>query len=144
MDCREALFKAGGDEKKALQYLKKSGADAAKRRADREAKQGRIESYIHSGARIGALIDLRCETDFVARTEEFKDLTKKLCMQIASMNPSDVKELLSQPLIFDEKKKVSDLIDEVAAQTNEKIEVKRFERFEVGEETGDLKLKQGK
>jgi elongation factor Ts len=134
MECREALLKAGGDEKKAFQYLKEKGADALKKRASREAKQGRIESYIHSGSRIGAILDLRSETDFVARTKDFKDLSKKLVMQVASMSPKDKKELLGQPLIFDEKMMVKDLINEIAVKTGEKIEIKRFKRFEVGEE----------
>lgn len=134
MDCRAALLEAKGDEKKALRFLKEKGSDSAKKRADRETKQGRVEAYIHNGSRIGALIDLRTETDFVARTDDFKELAKKVAMQVASMNPKDVTELLSQPLIFDEKMTVDELIKEVVGKTGEKIEIARFQRFEVGEQ----------
>lgn len=133
MDCKEALRESNGDPKKALEILRKKGKDRAKKRQDRETSQGVIESYIHNGSRVGAMVDLRSETDFVAKTDEFKEMAKKIAMQVTSMEPKNVEELLEQPLIFDEKKKVKDLVDEVVAKTGEKIEIKRFERFEVGE-----------
>jgi len=133
MDCKEALSKAQGDKAKALEILAKKGKDRAKKREGRLAKQGVIEAYIHNGSRIGVLVDLRSETDFVAKTDEFKELAHQIAMQVASMHPKDVKELLGQNFIFDEEKTIADLIEKIAAKTGEKIEIKRFERFELGE-----------
>jgi elongation factor Ts len=133
MDCKEALLAANGNAKKALEFLKKKGKDRAKKREGRLAQQGIVESYIHSGSRIGVIVEVACETDFVAKTLDFKKLAHNVAMQIASMGAKDVKKLLSQPFIFDEEKKIADLVDEVAAKTGEKIEIKRFQRFEVGE-----------
>lgn len=133
MDCKEALTKANGDKEKALEILKAMGKDKAKKRADRMTRQGLIETYVHKGSRIGAMVEVACETDFVARTLDFKKLAHNVAMQVASMDPKDVKELLIQPYIFDDKKTVADLVDEVVAKTGEKCEIKRFERFELGE-----------
>lgn len=133
MDCKEALARANGNKEKALKILRAMDKDKAKKRANRMTKQGLIECYVHHGSRIGTIVEVGCETDFVAKTDDFKKLAHNIAMQIASMSPKDVKELLSQPFIFDDKKKVSDLIDEVTAKTGEKCEVKRFERFEIGE-----------
>ena len=96
-------------------------------------KQGLIEAYIHKGSRIGALVEVACETDFVAKTDDFKKLAHNIAMQITSMDPKNIQELLMQPFIFDDKKTVSDLVEEVTAKTGEKCEVKRFTRFELGE-----------
>jgi len=93
-----------------------------------ELNQGIIEAYIHSNKRIGVLVDLRCETDFVARTEEFKNLAHELCLQIAAMNPKKT-SLLRQPWIRDETKTVKDLIDEYIAKLGENIIIKRFVRY---------------
>ncbi|MCX6811810.1 MAG: elongation factor Ts [Candidatus Berkelbacteria bacterium] len=133
MDCKEALIKANGNKEKALEILKTMGKDKAKKRQDQMTKQGLIEAYVHKGSRIGAIVEVACETDFVARTLDFKKLAHNIAMQVASMDAKDVKELLSQPFIFDEKKTIGDLIEEVTAKTGEKCEIKRFERFEVGE-----------
>ncbi len=133
MDCKEALLKANGDKEKALDILKAMGKDKAKKRTDRLTRQGLIETYVHKGSRIGALVEVACETDFVAKTDDFKKLAHNVAMQVASMDPKDVRELLRQSYIFDDKKTVADLIEEVIAKTGEKCEVKRFERFELGE-----------
>lgn len=133
MDCKEALIKASGNKEKALEILKAMGKDKAKKRADRMTRQGLIETYVHKGSRIGAMVEVACETDFVARTVDFKKLAHNVAMQVASMNPKDVKELLTQPYIFDDKKTIADLLEEVIAKTDEKCEIKRFERFELGE-----------
>lgn len=98
--------------------------------AEKEFTQGIIESYIHSNKRIGVLVDLRCQTDFVARTEEFQRLAHELCLQIAAMNPKKSK-LLSQPWIRDETKTIKDLIDEYTAKLGENIIIKRFIRYEL-------------
>jgi elongation factor Ts len=133
MDCKEALIKANGNKEKALEILKAMGKDKAKKRADRMTNQGLIECYVHKGARIGAMVEVACETDFVARTLDFKKLAHNAAMQVASMSPKDVKELLEQPYIFDDKKTIAGLVEEVIAKTGEKCEIKRFERFELGE-----------
>lgn len=133
MDCKEALLKAGGNKKKALDILKAMGKDKAKKRSDRLTKQGLIECYVHKGSRMGAMVEVACETDFVAKTDDFKKLAHDVAMQVASMNPKDLKELLNQPYIFDDKKTVADLVEEVIAKTGEKCEIKRFGRFEIGE-----------
>lgn len=96
----------------------------------KELNQGIVESYIHSNKRIGVLLELRCETDFVARTEEFKILAHELCLQIAAMNPKK-SELLSQPWIKDESKKVGDLVQEKKSKLGESILVKKFIRYEL-------------
>jgi elongation factor Ts len=87
LDCKKALEASGGDAEKAKAYLREKGLDAATKKADREVKEGLIEAYIHAGGRVGALIELNCETDFVARTEEFKELSHDLAMQIVATSP---------------------------------------------------------
>lgn len=133
MDCKEALIKANGDKEKALEILKAVGKDKAKKRAGRLTQHGLIECYVHQGNRIAAMVEVACETDFVAKTDDFKKLAHNVAMQVASMNPKDVKELLGQIYIFDDKKTVLDLVEEIIAKTGEKCEIKRFARFEIGE-----------
>lgn len=87
MDCKRALEETGGDMEKAIEYLRKKGAATAAKRADKTANQGVVEAYIHAGGRIGAMVELNCETDFVAKTPEFKQLAHDIAMQIAAMNP---------------------------------------------------------
>ncbi len=87
MDCKNALQASDGDFEKAIEYLRKKGASIAQKRSDKAANQGVIESYIHTGGRVGTLIELNCETDFVAKTDDFKRLAKDLAMQVAAMNP---------------------------------------------------------
>ena len=180
VDCKKALREAGGDIDKAVEILRKQGVALASKKGGRAAKDGRIEGYIHLGGKIGVLVEVNCETDFVARTDAFQDLVKDLGMQVAAANPSyvsrddvppDVVEkereiyhgqladqqkpphvidkiiegklekfyteqcLLEQPFIKDAsgKTKVKDLVDGVNARTRERIAVKRFARFQVGE-----------
>ena len=148
MDCRKALMEAEGETEKALQILKEQGLLRAKKKAERSTTQGIIEAYIHAGGRIGAMVEVNCETDFVARTNEFKELAHHLAMQIAAMNPKflsreEVPEedgdidpqvacLLLQPDIRDADKSIQDTIDETIAKVGENIRVSRFARFEVG------------
>jgi elongation factor Ts len=87
MDCKKALAETNGNFEKAIEYLRKKGAATAEKRADRATKQGVVEAYIHAGGRIGTMVELNCESDFVAKTEEFKALAKDIAMQIAAMNP---------------------------------------------------------
>lgn len=130
-EIKKALEEALGDEKKAKEILKKSGFERAAKKAEREIKAGWIFSYIHHSGQIGAIVELGCETDFVARTDEFQNLGKELAMQVASMNPKDVKNLLSQGYIRQPEKTVEDLIKEIVAKTGENIQVKGFQRLEV-------------
>lgn len=130
MECKKALEEARGDFEKAKEVLKESGFKKAVLKEERETKNGIIESYTHQ-EKIGVLLELLCETDFVAKNQEFKDLAHDLVLQIASMNPKDEKELLDQPFIKDESKTVSELISEKVAKTGENIKIKRFERWEI-------------
>src|SRR5258708_30329589 len=98
-DVRRALDETNGDEKKALDWLKKRAAEIAAKKADRETGEGLIESYIHQTGKVGAIVEILCETDFVARTDEFKKLAHEVAMQVAAMNPKDVDELLKQEYI---------------------------------------------
>jgi len=147
MDCRNALLEVNGDVEKALQILKEKGLLKAQKRADRVTTQGLVEAYIHTGGRIGALIEVNCETDFVARTDEFKALAHELAMQVAALAPQFITEeeipdganvepqvacLLLQPYIRDPGKTVRDVIIETIARVGENIRVRRFARFELG------------
>lgn len=131
-DCKEALTQSKGDIIKAKAWLKKKGLDKASSKAGREVKSGVVDVYSHVG-KVGVLIELLCETDFVARTEEFKVLAHELALQIASMNPSSVEELLSQEYIRDNSQTVDQLIKSVSGKLGENIQVGRFERIALGE-----------
>lgn len=180
MDCKEALQEARGSLEAAIEYLRKKGLAQAAKRAHREAKEGVVAAYIHPGAKLGVLVEVNCETDFVAKTDTFVELVKELAMQIAAANPAyiaredvpsavvererevyraqlaDQKKppqivdkivegklekffgeqcLLEQPFIKDAsgKTRVRDLVDGVNAKTGERVVVKRFARFQVGE-----------
>jgi len=178
MDCKKALEESGGSMEKAVEYLRKKGAATAEKRADRATNQGVVDAYIHAGGRIGAMVELNCETDFVAKTDDFKSLAKDLAMQIAAMSPRFIgkeevpKEivdremdiyrtqarnekkpepvveriaegklekffqevcLIEQTYIKDSGKTIKDLIHEMTAKTGEKITVRRYDRFHLGE-----------
>lgn len=131
-DCHELLEETRGDLDSALKIAQKRGASIAQEKAQRQTSKGLIESYLHHG-KIGVLLELRCETDFVARNEVFKTLAHDLAMQIASMAPKDLAELLKQPFIKDEIKTVKDIVEVAIAKTGENIVVKRFIRYQLGE-----------
>ena len=178
MDCKKALAETNGDMEKAIDYLRKKGAATAEKRADRATNQGLVEAYIHAGGRIGSMVEVNCETDFVAKTDDFKMLTKEIAMQVAAMNPlyiskEDVTKetieheleiyrtqarnekkpeqvveriatgkmdkyyqefcLSEQTYIKDSGKMIKDLILEMMAKTGEKITIRRFKRFHLGE-----------
>ncbi len=155
-DCRQALKEAEGNFNKALEVLKAKGADILKKKGGRSACQGVIESYIHFGGNIGVLVEVNCETDFVARTDLFKKFAKDVAMHIAALTPEYVSQedipeqvyekvenkqdfvkkvcLLSQPFVKDSSLSVSDYLKKVVSQTGENIKIKRFVRFVVGEE----------
>ena len=147
MACRNALLETEGDAEKALQILKEKGILKAQKKTERAANQGLVEAYIHTGGRIGALVEVNCETDFVARTGEFKELAHNLAMQIAAMPPQFITQdeasgesdiefetacLLLQPYIKDPTKTVQDVVMETIAKVGENIKVSRFARFELG------------
>ncbi len=147
MECRNALLEVEGDLEKALRILRERGLLKAEKKADRVTAQGLIEAYIHTGGRIGALVEVNCETDFVARTDEFRELAHDLAMQVAALSPQYISEeelpagadvepqaacLLQQPYIRDPAQTVRDVIVEVIAKVGENIRVSRFTRFELG------------
>lgn len=129
-DCREALAEARGDLNKAEGLIKKKGLEKATKKAERETHQGRIFSYVHGG-KIGVLVSLLCETDFVAKTEEFQNLGKELCLQVASMNPTNIAELESQEYIRDPQQKIGDMIKAVVGKLGENIKVSDFRRVQI-------------
>ena len=147
MECRNALKETNGDKAKALDILQKQGLVKAQKTAGRAVKQGLVVSYIHGGGRIGALAEINCETDFVARTAEFQELAHNVAMQVAAMAPEYLSKnecptgveidfqnacLLLQPYIKDPTKTVQDLVTELIAKTGENIVISRFARFELG------------
>jgi elongation factor Ts len=180
MDCKEALQASQGDLETAVEYLRKKGIAGAAKRAQRDVKEGVIGSYIHAGSKLGVLVEVDCETDFVARTDDFQTLVKDLAMQVAAANPTYVSRedvpatvlekereiyreqmadqkkppqivdkivegklekffteqcLMEQAFIKDASgtMRVKDLVDAVNAKTRERVVVKRFARFQVGE-----------
>ena len=132
-DCREALDQNGNDIKKASLWLKEQGIKKAAKKSDRSTGQGVIEAYVHSGGKIGVLVELLCETDFVAKTQEYTQLAHEIAMQISAMKPKDVKALLKQEYIRDPQMTIEDLIKSTIAKLGENIQVKRFYRLELGE-----------
>ena len=132
MECKKALEEVGGDYNKAEEILKKRGIEKISEKNERKTSAGIIESYSHQG-KVGVLVEVLCETDFVAKNKEFSSLVHNLTLQIASMNPKDIKELLNQPFIKEENRIISDLLDEKIRKTGENIKLKRFIRWELGE-----------
>lgn len=132
MESKKALQDAGDDYEKAKELIKERGLAKAAKKSDREANQGVIESYIHGGGRIGALVELASETDFVARGQEFKELARSIAMQVAAMEPADVDELLKQDYIKEPGKTIGELVTKLAASTGENVQVRRIARFELG------------
>lgn len=130
-DIREALDATGDDHKKALEWIKKHGIEKADKKSDRETSQGLVEAYIHQNGKIGAVVALTCETDFVARTQDFKHLAHELAMQTAALNPKSVEELLKQEYIRDASIKISDLVKSAIAKLGENITIAEIKRFEI-------------
>jgi elongation factor Ts len=154
-DCRKALEESGSDLKKAMEILNKRGLEIAQKKQDRIAKEGRIESYVHLGNKIGVLLEVNCETDFVARNEDFRQFTKDVAMQIAAVNPRFVKKedvpgealetqenkevfykencLLLQPFIKDPSITMQDYLNSIIGKIGENIVIRRFTRYKIGE-----------
>ena len=132
-DCRQALEDAHGDFEKAKKLIIRRGVAKAAKKQDREASQGIIESYVHATGKVGVLLELRCETDFVARTDDFKKLAHEIALQIAAMQPSSQEDLLQSPYIRDASITIGDLIKQAIAKVGENITVARFTRMALGE-----------
>ena len=147
MECRNALKENNGDKAAALKWLQEQGLVKAQKSVGRVAKQGLVVAYIHAGGRIGSLVEVNTETDFVARTEEFKELAHNIAMQVAAMDPEYLSKedcptgaeidfqsacLLLQPYIKDPSKTIQDIVTELIAKTGENIKISRFARFELG------------
>lgn len=130
-DVRRALEETNGNYEKALSWLSKHGIEKAGKKEGRETSAGIVETYIHHTLASGSTVVLTCETDFVARTGEFKNLAHEIAMQVNATNPKDVIKLLESPYIRDESKTVQDLIKEHIAKLGENIEIKEFKKFEV-------------
>lgn len=138
MDCRQALETAKGDMAKAKKKLAQKGKVRAEKKAGRTTNAGFLASYSHGEGQIVAVVELLCETDFVAKNDEFKRLGYELAMQVAAMNPKNVKALLTQPWIREEKKTIKNLIEEMIGKTGENIKLSRFVRLELGEKKGNI------
>lgn len=130
-DCREALKESGGILDRAQEILRQKGIEKAGKRSGRETKAGLVDTYVHAGGELGSLVSVACETDFVARTPEFKNLVHEIAMQVASMEPRSVEELLEQEYIRDPKMTVAELIKQAIARLGENIKVVEFKRFTV-------------
>lgn len=130
-DCNKALSESENDYKKALDWIKKRGLEKADKKADRETSQGIVESYIHNGSKIGVMVVLRCETDFVAKTDEFKKLAHEVAMQVSAMNPKDVPALLKQEYIRDASVTIEQMIKSTIGKLGENITLSDFKRFEI-------------
>lgn len=131
MEVKRALEETGGNEEAAKKILSEKALARAEKKKERTAGDGMIFSYVHAGGKVGVLLDLRCETDFVARTDTFQKLGKELCLQVASMDPENVEILLAQEYIRDPEKKVGDLVGEAAGTVGENIRLERFIRYEI-------------
>ncbi len=148
MECKNALEANQGDLEKAAEALRVQGFAQVAKRSNRVTNQGLVEAYVHTGGRVGAMVELGCETDFVARTAEFKELAHDIAMQVAAMVPvyvdeSDIEDgddrpaaqvsLLRQPFIKDNSSSVGEVIQEIAAKLGEKVRVLRFTRLALWE-----------
>jgi elongation factor Ts len=147
LDCKKALEKTGGELDKAKEILRKRGIAIAEKKAAQETRQGLVEAYIHPDGRLGALVELNCQTDFVARTDGFRALAHELAMQVAATDPQHIAPdelpagsdgnpeelcLLAQPFVRDPSRTIQDLINDTIAKTGENIRVRRFARFHLG------------
>jgi len=147
LDCKKALEETGGDLEKAKEILRQRGIAIAEKKAAQETRQGLVEAYIHADGRLGALVELNCQTDFVARTDGFRALAHELAMQVAATDPQHIAPeelpagsdgdpeelcLLVQPFVRDPSRTIQDLINDTIAKTGENIRVRRFARFHLG------------
>ncbi len=149
MDCKNALQDANGDMDKAIALLRERGIATVAKKASRAANEGLIETYVHAGGRIGVIVELNCETDFVARTDDFKELAHNIALQVAAMDPRAIDDeiplddldtsdgeprLLHQPFVKDSSQTIGNLLTDTVAKVGENIVIRRFVRYGLGEE----------
>lgn len=133
MDCKKALDEAKGNFDEAKEIVRQKGLARAEKKADRETKEGYIASYVHATGKTAALVEILCETDFVARNEEFQSMARDVAMQVVAMTPADTEELLGQDFIKDPSMTVQDVVKGLSGKIGEKFEINRFVRYTVGE-----------
>jgi elongation factor Ts len=134
IDCKKALEESNGEMDKAREWVRQRGLAKAEKTADRETKEGFIAAYVHGNNKLAALVEILCETDYVARNSEFQDMARSVAMQVVSMNPATVEELLAQDFIKDPSMTIEQLIKGLSGKIGEKFVVNRFVRYEVGGE----------
>lgn len=130
-EIKKALDEAGGDEAKTIEILRAQGIKTAEKKASREVKEGVVASYIHATKKLGSMVEILCETDFVARNNDFQELAKEIAMHIAASKPQDVSDLLKQPYVKNQDMTVKDFINSYVAKLGENIQVGRFELFQI-------------
>ena len=130
-EIKKALDAAGGDEIKAMEQLNQLGASMAAKKGEREVKEGLVHGYVHSNGKAGAMLEILCETDFVARNEDFKSLAHDIALHITAMKPETNEELLAQPFVKDPSVTIKDLINQAIAKLGENIQLGKFHTFEV-------------
>lgn len=131
MECKKALTEAHGDEDKALKILQEKGRLTAMKKSERRAEEGIVEAYIHGNKKIGVLLKLKCETDFVAKNQEFKELAHELAMHIAGMDSENGNNILEEPFVKNPEITIKQLIDEKIAKLGENIQIGEFTRYEL-------------
>jgi elongation factor Ts len=131
MDCKSALEEAKGDFEKAKKIIEKRGIEKAAKKQERATCQGYVATYTHSTGKVGAIVEVLCETDFVARNEDFQSFAREICLQVAAMDPKNDKELLKQEYIRDPSKKIEEVVKTHIAKFGENIRIRNFQRFEI-------------
>lgn len=134
MDCKKALEETSGDLKKAQKIVAKKGLARAEKKTDRETKAGFVAHYVHNNGLIAALVEIQCETDFVAANAEFRIMARNIAMQVAAMNPANKEELLAQDYVKDPETTIGGLIKSASGKIGENMVLERFVRYEVGVE----------
>ena len=133
MDCKKALTAANGDFAAAKEVLKEKSMLKAEKKSDRETKEGYLASYVHSNNKTAALVEILCETDFVARNEDLQTMANNVAMQVVAMNPENLEELLAQDYIRDGSTTIEQLVKQTSGKLGEKLVLNRFVRYEIGE-----------
>jgi elongation factor Ts len=133
MECKKALEESAGDMEKAREWIRQRGLVKAEKKADRETPEGYIATYVHGNNKVAAMVEILCETDYVARNAEFQQMAREVAMQVVSMNPTNVEELLQQEFIKNPSVKIEELVKGLSGKIGEKFVVNRFMRYEVGE-----------
>lgn len=134
MDCKKALDEANGNYEEAKEVVRQRGLALAEKKSDRETKEGYIACYVHATNKVAAMVEILCETDFVARNDEFQAMAKDVAMHVVAMNPSSVTELLAEQFVKDPGLTVEELVKGVSGKIGEKFVVNKFIRYEVGQE----------